>query len=130
MIEKAIVAGKPLSEWDGERVRLEGGLRRPHPEIRHLVGAFLVLWNNEVMYVGCGTEFSNRGLMKRLTDFTRECASNRNYFGGQLVAQHHSIVDIEVIVTGADRNAARIAIQLTDALRQHYRPAWNDPRLY
>lgn len=122
-----IISGKTLPEWHSEWTPIQGGLRRSHPELRHLVGVFRALLNGTPMFLGCGREYLNRGLMKRLSDFTRSGDGGRDHHGGLYIHEYRRQVEIEVIVTGIDEAASWLALRLKEAFLSEDRPPWNVP---
>jgi hypothetical protein len=105
-----VVAGKTLSQWEGEWKPVKGGFSVPHPELRHVVGLFrAVSRDGEVQFIGAGTEHANGGLRKRVADFRRSSASARDHYGGEYIHDHLDDLELEVLVAGSERQAGEAA---------------------
>lgn len=118
------VGGVPLAEWRKKRQRLDAGLRRRYPELYGQLGVFVVSLNGKDMYIGCGTQIS-AGLGKRLFDYVRESDSARDDHSGRLIYQHRDQVALDIIPTGTNRAAARVANDLKRAFLAEAKPDWN-----
>jgi hypothetical protein len=125
MQKEIVVAGLPLSEWRNKRYRLDAGLRRKYHELYGTVGVYIVILHGQDMYIGCGTEMRRRGLGKRLYDFIRDSGSARDHHAGHLIHQHRGQVAIDIIPTGSDHAAVRVAGDLKRALLAVGKPPWN-----
>lgn len=120
----AVVAGKTIGQWEGEWVRLPGGFRVPHPELRGAIGLFRAVLRGGVMYIGVATE-AGRGFPKRLADFTRESPSARDHCGGRFIHDHLDELELEVLLVGSDRAAARTTRALVGHMLALHRPPKN-----
>lgn len=116
-----------FGKWKGQWRRLTGGLRHVHIDLSTSVGIYRVLHHGRVVYLGCATEYTNGGLMKRLRDFTRRSASGRSHHAGGLISEHRDEVEIEVLITGDDAAAALLAKQLKARFLKQKLPDWNVP---
>ncbi|MXO74836.1 hypothetical protein GRI40_06330 [Altererythrobacter aerius] len=107
-----LIGGKTLQQWDTEWVRVNGGFRILHPELNHSVGLFRAVRDGQVMVLGQATECANGGLRKRLSDFRRSSWSGRNHTAGWYIYTNRDVLKLEVLVTGSDREAAKVAAAL------------------
>ncbi|WP_152524622.1 hypothetical protein [Novosphingobium lindaniclasticum] len=121
-------AGRTCTEWNRDWKPLKGGLGQRHADLRGSVGVFRLRLGKEVVYIGCGREYSKGGLMKRLFDFSRESDSGRKHHAGQKIYEHRATLEVDVIVTGTDYSAGVIAQRLKGALLGMKKPAWNVAR--
>ena len=122
------LAGRTCAEWNREWKPLAGGLGQRHADLRNAVGVFRFRLGKEVVYIGCGREYSKGGLMKRLFDFIREGDSGRKHHAGEKVYEHRETLEVDVIVTGADYSAGVIAQRLKGAFLGMKKPIWNATR--
>lgn len=97
---KAKVGGKTIEQWEGEWVRVTGGFNAPATDLRQSVGLYRAVL---------------RGLAKRIADFTRPSPSGREHHGGEYIHDHLDDLELEVLVTGSDKQAAQTA----KALKEH-----------
>lgn len=120
-----ITLADALDNLEGDWVRLDAGLRRTYPELRQQVGLYRFRLDGQIMGLGCGTEYQNGGLAKRLRDFVREGDSGRKHYLGQQAYEHRGEVEVEVLVLGSDQAAAWTAKDLKLAYLKQHLPQWN-----
>lgn len=89
------------------------------------VGVYKATKSGTVVYVGRAVEFANGGFRKRLSDYRRESDSARKHKSGKLMYEHADHLNISIIITGSDSEAASIAKQLEKMLVAKYNPEWN-----
>jgi len=117
--------GKTLREWEGSWEYL-GTLSSVN--LSHLsssVGLYRAKLGGKVVYIGRAVEYSNGGLRKRLSDYTRDSDSARKHKSGQLMNQHSSELSIDVLITGSDSGAVSIAKKLEQYFIGSSSPEWN-----
>lgn len=115
-----------IDEWDTEWVALKGGLRQRHHDLDGLLGLYRLTLNGRDMAIGTGIDI-RQGIPKRLYDFHRPSQSGRDYHCGQLIYRYRDQLEVQVLITGIDREAQRIARQLKAVMLERHRPAWNVP---
>lgn len=115
-----------IDEWEAEWVALKGGLRQRHHELDGLLGLYRLTLNGQDVAIGTGIDI-RQGIPKRLYDFHRPSPSGRNHHCGQLIHQHRDQLEVQVLITGTDRDAQRIARQLKAVMLERHKPAWNVP---
>lgn len=125
-IEPPSIGGKTIEEWDRSWVRVDGGLKRPQPNLRHQVGLYRASLKGQVMAIGAGTARGG-GLAKRLSDFRRLSPSGRNHHAGELINANLDRLEVEVLVTGSDRHAREIGRQLKTPMIRLHQPVWSAP---
>jgi hypothetical protein len=118
------VAGKTISQWDRDWTPIAGGFSVPHPELRQSVGLIRAVFRGQVMYIGQATEWKNGGLAKRLADFTRPSPSGREHYGARYIRDHLGQLELEVLITGSDKQAAQTA----KVLRAHMLALHSPPK--
>ena len=123
--EKPLIGGKTLDEWDTEWVRVKGGFKVDHPQLRHQVGLYRAMSGRIVEVLGRATEHANGGLAKRLADFRRESSSAREHTAGWFIHQNQSNLYLEVLITGRDRKAGDIAKKLVGPMEVRHKPRQN-----
>jgi hypothetical protein len=123
--EYTSIGGKTPREWDQAWVKVEGGFQIPHPDLRYVVGLYRAVQSGQVMFIGQATEHRNRGLYKRLADFRRKSPSGRRHHAGELIHENMNHLRLEVLITGSDVAAAKIARQLRTPLIKRHAPPWN-----
>jgi len=116
---------KTLNEWERSWAYLGplSSLNLSH--LSSSVGLYRAKLNGEIVYLGRAVEFSNGGLRKRLSDYTRESNSGRKHQSGQKMNKNADDLEIEILVTGKDAEAAMIAKKLEPYFIGLYRPEWN-----
>ena len=119
------IAGRSCAQWNRVWKTLEGGLLQRHEELGHDVGVFRIRLGKEVVYIGCGREYANGGLMKRLFDFVRKGDSGRKHSAGRMIYEQREALEVDVIITGNDYAAGVTAQQLKNALVASKKPTWN-----
>lgn len=127
-MNQQLVGGRTPAEWNREWKPLDGGLATRHVDLREVVGLFRFRLRNEVVYIGCGREYSKGGLMKRLMDFVRLSPSGRMHHAGEKAYEHRETLEVDVIVTGTDYTASVTAQRLKAALLGMKKPVWNVAR--
>lgn len=118
------IGDSTIDEWDNEWVALKGGLRQRHHDLDGLLGLYRLILNGQDVAIGTGIDI-RQGIPKRLYDFHRPSPSGRNHHAGQLIYQYRDQLEIQVLITGTDRQAQRIARQLKADMLERHKPAWN-----
>ncbi len=119
------IAGKTIQQWEVEWLSVQGGFTRAYPEFRHKVGLYRVVLHGQVMALGKGVD-RRGGLAKRIADFRRDSDSARNHHAGELIRLHLDQLQLELLVTGANLQAARdLAEKLKGPMLRLHRPAWS-----
>jgi hypothetical protein len=126
-IERPLIGGKSIEEWDQQWVRVDGDLKCYHPELRHAVGLYRLWLNGQIVVIGTATGKAGC-LAKRLSDFIRPSPSGRNYPAGRRVHGRRQELLAEVLIVDSDRHARAIARQLKAPMMQLHKPAWNVPK--
>lgn len=116
--------GLTVDDWDKRWVDA-GRLTGDFGAHRKSVGLYRAILGDKVMYIGKACEHANGGLRKRLADYTRQSDSARKTGAGPLMHSSRNDIDISLLVTGEDGDAARIAEQLERAFIERYSPPWN-----
>jgi hypothetical protein len=123
----ATIRDSNIDEGDADWVALKGGLRQRHHELDGLLGLYRLTLNGQDMAIGTGIDIK-QGIPKRLYDFHRPSSSGRNHHAGQLIFQHRDQLEVQVLITGTDRQGQRIARQLKTVMLERLKPAWNPAR--
>lgn len=89
------------------------------------VGLYKAVLDGEVMYVGRAIEYSNGGIRKRLSDYTRDSDSARKHTSGRLMHANASDLKIYLLLVGTDEEAVAATKQLERYFIGKYSPAWN-----
>jgi len=89
------------------------------------VGVYSARLNGKIVYIGRAVEYNNGGFRKRLSDYTRDSDSGRKHKSGKLMYKNANDLQISIIETGSDSEAAEIAKKLEKFLIQKYAPEWN-----
>lgn len=120
-----VLGGKRLREWELEwrNVGILGSTN--FGEFRHDVGVYKAMLHGELMYIGRAIEFDNGGFRKRLHDYVRDSNSSRKHESGQMMNTNADDLDISIIITGQDSEAALLASRIEKALIFKYSPPWN-----
>lgn len=124
-IETQTVGGKTFRQWEsawkyiGYLDRLELG------SYSGSVGLYKAELGSKIMYIGRAIEFSNGGIRKRLSDYTRESDSARKHTSGRLMHANASELQISIIVVGCDEDAAGATRKLEQYFIGLYSPEWN-----
>lgn len=119
------LGGRSLSSWENEWRyigRLESASLTP---FNKSVGLYKACLNGKIMYIGRAVEWNNGGFRKRLSDYRRESDSARKHSSGQNMYNNRGNLDIYILITGQDAEAAKIAAVLEKALIGKYNPPWN-----
>lgn len=89
------------------------------------VGLYKAELGSKIMYIGRAIEFSNGGIRKRLSDYTRESDSARKHSSGQLMHANAADLKISVLLVGKDEEAAEATRKLERYFIGKYSPEWN-----
>ncbi len=106
-----LIAGRTLEEWNCLWVHVPGGLTIPHRALGTKVGLFRLSLDGQIMVVGTGTDKKD-GIAKRFSDYRRAGDSGRRHYAGQLVHENLDSLELEVLITGSDRQARETAQKL------------------
>lgn len=118
------IGGRCLCEWAQRWQRL-GILREVAQTAPCEVGLYRAKLQEQIVYVGVASEYENRGLRKRLTDYVRESDSGRRNKAGRCLHRHAHVLEIDILTTGADSRAAEIARRLEHGFIFVHQPEWN-----
>ena len=119
------IGGKTLQEWERNWEYLGTLSSSSLGHLSSSVGLYRAKLGGKVVYIGRAVEYSNGGLRKRLSDYTRGSNSARKHKSGQLMNQHADQLSIDVLVTGSDSEAANVAKKLEQYFIGIYGPEWN-----
>ena len=119
------IGGKTLREWEGSWQYLGTLSTASLSDLSNSVGLYKAELGGKVVYIGRAVEYSNGGLRKRLSDYTRESDSSRKHTSGQLMNQHASQLSIDILITGSDSDAVEVAKKLEQYFIGIYSPEWN-----
>lgn len=122
-LQTLLIDGLTVEEWDRGWVRLPGGLMVPHRVLGAKVGLFRLSLDGQIMVVGTGTDKKN-GIAKRLYDYCRPGNSSRRHYAGQLVYENLHRLELDVLLTGSDRQARETALKLKWEMIHLHRPVW------
>lgn len=117
--------GKTCDEWLYSSIRvgiLEDADFSPYA---NNVGCYIAFLSGTPVYVGRAVEYDNGGFRKRLNDYTRYSNSGRKHMSGRLMHEHSKELNIDIIITGDDHEAADIANKLEKLLIGKLKPKWN-----
>lgn len=117
--------GKTLRQWESSWKSIGTLTTANLSSLSNYVGLYRASLGSEIVYIGRATEYSNGGLRKRLSDYTRKSNSARKHNSGRLMHKHADDLRIEVLITGSDAEAANIAKQLERCFIGKYKPKWN-----
>ena len=119
--------GKTVEQWYEQRAKIHKWLDPEGYDLRGQVGVILFRQNGKVVAISIGTELKG-GLQKRLADFYRDSLSGRNYAAGHRLYVERDTLSVEVIITGSDAAAQKLARRLKYALIKLKGPAWHPPK--
>jgi len=123
--EVPTIGGKTMRQWESDW-RYVGTLDSLDlSSYSGLVGLYKAELGSKVMYIGRAVEYSNGGIRKRLSDYTRESDSARKHSSGQLMNTNASSLKISILVVGRDEDAAMATKQLERYFIGRYSPEWN-----
>lgn len=124
-IEYETIGGKTYRQWESGW-RYAGRLDNLDlSRYSHSVGLYKAEMNGEVMYVGRAIEYSNGGIRKRLSDYTRDSDSARKHTSGRMMHANASDLSIYILVVGSDASAAEATRKLERYFIAKYSPKWN-----
>ena len=119
------ICDKTLKEWEGGW-RPIGELATADVKcLSSCVGLYRARCKGKDMYVGRALEYDNGELRKRLSDYIRDSDSARKHPSGQLMNKFASDLDIEILITETDSNAAEVAKKLEKYFVGLHSPDWN-----
>ena len=123
--EVPTVGGKTIREWENSwqyAGRLSSMDLSPYSSY---VGLYKAELNGRVMYVGRAIEYSNGGIRKRLSDYTRDSDSARKHTSGRLMHANAADLEIYLLLVGHDEEAAAATRKLERYFIGKYSPEWN-----
>ena len=124
-VQSPLIGGQFIQEWDGNWIKVPGGLMHHQSYLRDSVGLYRLRLNCRIVALGTGTD-KKGGLAKRLSDFRRPSPSGRDHHAGRLIYDHLDQLDVEVLITGK-RHQPETARQLKWPMILRHRPAWTAP---
>lgn len=89
------------------------------------VGLYRADLGGKIMYIGRAVEYSNGGIRKRLSDYTRDSDSARKHTSGKLMHANAADLKISVLLVGQDEEAADATRKLEHYFISRYSPEWN-----
>ena len=119
-----LIGDKTAEQWDAQRVKILNWLDPVGYNYRGQVGVILFFQNGQVVAISVGTELKG-GLQKRLADFYRDSPSGRNYKTGHRIYAERDTLRVEVIITGSDVAAQKLARRLKYAMIKLKGAAWH-----
>lgn len=119
------IGGKTLREWEGSWDHLGTLSSASLSHLSSSVGLYRAKLGGKIVYIGRAVEYSNGGLRKRLSDYTRESDSARKHSSGQLMNQHANQLSIDILITGSDAEAVTVAKKLEQYFIGVHSPEWN-----
>ncbi len=119
------IGEKTLREWESSWEHLGTLSSASLSHLSRSVGLYRAKLRGKVVYIGRAVEYSNGGLRKRLSDYRRKSDSARKHKSGQLMNRYKEELDIDVLITGSDSEAAAVAKKLEQYFIRVYSPEWN-----
>jgi hypothetical protein len=119
------IGGKTLREWESSWQSvgyLDSIDLSPYSSY---VGLYRAELGGRVVYIGRAVEYSNGGIRKRLSDYTRDSDSARKHTSGQLMHAHASDLKMSILLVGRDEEAAEATRKLERYFIGKYTPEWN-----
>jgi hypothetical protein len=123
--EVPTIEGKTLREWESKWQSvgyLDSIDLSPYSSY---VGLYKAELGGKVMYIGRAVEYSNGGIRKRLSDYTRESDSARKHTSGKLIHANAAELKISILLVGTDEEAAEATRKLERYFIGKYSPEWN-----
>lgn len=123
--EVPTIEGKTLREWESKWQNvgyLDSIDLSPYSSY---VGLYKAELGGNVMYIGRAVEYSNGGIRKRLSDYTRESDSARKHTSGKLMHANAAELKISILLVGTDEEAAEATRKLERYFIGKYSPEWN-----
>lgn len=124
-MEVPTIGGRTLREWEREWQYIGYLDSIDLSPYSSYVGLYKAELDGKVMYVGRAVEYSNGGIRKRLSDYTRESDSARKHTSGRLMHAHAADLEIYVLLVGRDEEAAEATRKLERYFIGKYSPEWN-----
>ncbi len=123
--EVPTIGGKTLREWESGWQYVGYLDSIDLSRYSSYVGLYKAKLDGEVMYVGRAVEYSNGGIRKRLSDYTRASDSARKHTSGRLMHANAADLKIYLLLVGTDEEAVAATKQLERYFIGKYSPAWN-----
>ncbi len=124
-VEIPTYAGRTIRQWENSWQHAGYLDRIDLSPYSSYVGLYKAELGGKVMYVGRAIEYSNGGIRKRLSDYTRQSDSARKHTSGRLMHANASDLRISLLVVGQDREAAEATRILERYFIRKYSPEWN-----
>lgn len=125
-----LLGGKSVNQWEAQWQYIGRLGSADIGQYREYVGVYKALLAGQLMYIGRAIEYNNGGFRKRLSDYRRQSDSARKHASGKKMNDNADELDIYIIRTGTDAEAAKIASILEKALIGRYDPPWNKQKLF
>lgn len=119
------IGGKTVSEWDREWLSIGTLSSVQLTPYNKYVGLYRAFLNGNLVYIGRAIEWNNGGFRKRLSDYRRDSNIARKHKSGTLMYQYHEQLQIEILISGSDKQAADVAIILEKVMIGKNNPPWN-----
>ena len=123
--EMQTIGGKTLREWESQWQNvgyLESLDLSPYSSY---VGLYKAELRGKVMYIGRAIEYSNGGIRKRLSDYTRESDGARKHTSGKLMNANATELKISLLIVGKGEEAVEATKLLERYFIGRYTPEWN-----
>ena len=128
-IREMVIGPKTVGEWDTEWQRLDGDFNVTQTCVNKTVGLYRAVDGNNTMAIGQAIEFQNGALRKRISDFRRKCESNSKGFMGEYIRDNRISLKLFVLCVGDNEEAAKLTIDLKEAMLKLYNPPKNASEL-
>ena len=119
------LGGKTLREWESSWQHLGTLSTANLSNLSGSIGLYRAKLGGKIVYVGRAVEFSNGGLRKRLSDYTRSSDSGRKHQSGQLMNQHANQLSIDILIVGGDSSSVNVTKKLEQYFIGTHSPEWN-----
>lgn len=119
------IGGKTLRQWESSWQYVGTLDSLDLSRYSRYVGLYKAELGGKLVYIGRAIEYSNGGIRKRLSDYTRESDSARKHTSGQLMHANASDLKISVLIVGNDEDAASATKKLEQYFIGRYSPEWN-----
>lgn len=118
------VGGRTVQSWEDDWSRVKNGFKINTPALKMLLGVYRATLDGKIMYIGESVEI-NKGLRKRLRDYSRKSDSAIKHTGAQKILEHIDDVECDVIVVGVDEVAKYNTKELKKLLLMLHDPECN-----
>ena len=120
-----VIGGKTVYEWEDSWSQLGLLSSATLSNLSDLIGLYRAKLDEQIVYVGRAVEYSNGGMRKRLSDYTRKSDSARKHKSGKLMHENANQLLIDILITGCNSDAVTTTKKLEEYFIRLYRPKWN-----